>query len=177
MTTLRRILATALLAAFATCGFAATPTRHEALQAITVLEKNVVGQEAAEAARTIVMYANLSDDVLVNLGPDEIPWVDEKWGLEKEQELSCQSMLLAAFVAGNVRSQIKNDRAEDDTYSGWIFAIDAYNRLRAKGAFKSPSIESLSKMEGEGTLLQHARQIQSKEEQAPPEESQKKPMA
>jgi hypothetical protein len=174
MTTLRRTLAAALLVAFASCGWAATPTKHEALQAITVLEKNVVGEEAAEAARTIVTYANLSDDVLVNLGPDEIPWVDEKWGLDKDAELSCQSMLLAAFVAGNVRSQIKNDRAEDDTYSGWVFAIDAYNRLRAKGPFKSPSIESLSKMEADGTLLQHAREVQSKEEQGQPEEPQKK---
>ncbi|HEY5079787.1 MAG TPA: hypothetical protein VII43_08060 [Opitutaceae bacterium] len=177
MTNLRRTLAAALLLASAANGFAATPTKHEALQAISVLEKSLVGPEADEAARTIVTYADLSDEVMVDLGPDEIPWSDEKWGLEKERELSCQSMLLAAFVAGNVRSQIKNDRAEDDTYSGWVFAIDAYKRLRANGKFRSPSIESLLKMEAEGTLLHHAKEIQSKEEQADPDGPQKKPLA
>jgi hypothetical protein len=177
MPALRRTLAALLLVACASRGFAAVPTKHDALQAIHVLETNVVGAEAAEAAKTIVTYADLSDDVLVDLGPDEIPWADEKWGLEKEQEMACQSMLLAAFVAGNVRSQIKNDRAEDDTYSGWIFAIDTYNRLRTKGQFRSPSLDSLSKMEASGTLLQHAREVQSKEEQGEPEEPQKKPLA
>jgi hypothetical protein len=174
---MRRTLATLLLLACASAGFASVPTKHDALQAISVLEKNVVGTEAAEAARTIVTYADLSDDVMVDIGPDEIPWADEKWGLEKDQEMSCQSMLLAAFIAGNVRSQIKNDRAEDDTYSGWIFAIDTYNRLRAKGQFRSPSLDALSKMQSNGTLLQHAKEIQSKEEQGEPEEPQKKPLA
>ena len=98
-------------------------------------------------------------------------------GIGKDAELSGQSMLLAAFIAGNVRSQIKNDRAEDDTYSGWLFAIDAYNRLRAKNPFRSPSIDSLSKMESGGTLLQHAKDVQSKEEQEAPADAQKKPFA
>ena len=103
MPTLRRTLAAALLLACAASGFAATPTKHEALNAISVLERSLVGPEADEAARTIVTYADLSDEVMVDLGTDEIPWSGEKWGLEKERELSCQSMLLAAFVAGNVR--------------------------------------------------------------------------
>jgi hypothetical protein len=173
-----RILGGLLFAAAAVPGFAATaPTRDQALHAIAVLERKVDGDEAAEAARTIVTYADLSQDVLVDLGPDEIPWVNEKWGLDKDRELNCQSMLLAAFVAGNVRSQIRSDRAEDDTYAGWLFAIDAYKRLRAKESFKSPSLDGLSRMETEGTLAQHAKDVQSKEQQAPPDAPVKKPMA
>jgi hypothetical protein len=177
MPTLRRAFAAALLLCCGSRGLAEVPTRHDALAAIAVLEKTVVGPEAAEAAKTIVTYAQVSDDVMVDIGPDEVPWVDEKWGIDKDDELSGQSMLLAAFIAGNVRSQIKNDRAEDDTYSGWLFAIDAYNRLRAKNPFRSPSIESLSKMESGGTLLQHAKDVQSKEEQEAPADAQKKPFA
>lgn len=173
---MRRILAAALFAACAASAFAAAPTRGEALSAIALLDKTVTGPEAAAAAKTVVTYAQVSEDVMVNLGPDEIPWVEEKWGLDKERELACQSMLLAAFVAGNVRSQIKNDRAEDDTYSGWVFAIGTYNRLRSKGAFRSASIEALSKMEAEGTLLAHAREIQSREEQDP-SQTERKPQA
>src|ERR1700677_976076 len=93
-----RTVAAALLLSCAARGFAAEPTRHDALAAIAGLEKTVVGPEAAEAAKTIVTYAQESDDVMVDIGPDEVPWVDEKWGLDKDQELSGQSMLLAAFI-------------------------------------------------------------------------------
>jgi hypothetical protein len=86
-------------------------------------------------------------------------------------------MLMAAFVAGDIKSQIKNDKVEDDTYSGWIFAIGAYNRLREKEHFRSASIDSLIKMKDDGTLLQHAREVKNAEEQADPSDGQRKPMA
>jgi hypothetical protein len=165
MSILRRILLALSFLALAGTGLAAMPSRHEVLVAISVLERNVTGQDAVEAAKTIVVYAQDSDDVVVDIGPGQLPWVSEEWGLDKARELECQSMLLAAFVAGNIKSQIKNSRAADDTYSGWVFAIDAYNRLRAKGAFKSPSIEELSRMEADGTLLRHARDVQKQEDQ------------
>lgn len=165
MSILRRTLSAAAFLALAGTGFAETPSRHEVLLAINVLEKSVTGPEAADAAKTVVVYAEDSDDVMVDIGPDQLPWVTEKWGLAQDQEMACQSMLLAAFIAGNIRSQIKNSRAVDDTYSGWVFTIGAYNRLRAKGAFRSPSIESLSKMEADGTLLQHAKDVQSRSDQ------------
>jgi hypothetical protein len=177
MSILRRILPAAVFLALAASGFAATPTTHEVLRAINVLEKNVTGPEAAEAARTIVAYAQESDEVMVDIGAEQLPWVSEKWGLDEDRELTCQSMLLASFVAGNIRSQIKNSRVEDDTYSGWIFAIGTYNRLREKGAFRSPSIDSLSKMESEGTLLRHAKEIQSKEDKDDAPDVPKTPLA
>ena len=145
--------------------------------AISVLERDVKGTEAVAAAKTIVIYAQDSDDVEVDIGPGQLPWVSEKWGLPKEQELECQSMLLAAFVAGNIKSQIKNARAEDDTYSGWVFAISAYNRLRASGSFRSPSIEELLRMEADGTLLKHAKDVQGSEDKEEQPEPQRTPLA
>ena len=135
------------------------------LAAISVLEKDITGPDAAEAAKTVVFYAQASDDVMVDIGPEQLPWVEEKWGLDKAREQSNQSMLLAAFVAGNIKTQLKNEKAEDDTYSGWILAIGAYKRLRTKAAFRSPAIESLQKMEDEGTLRQHAKDVQLKDEE------------
>ena len=162
---MRLSLAALLLAALPVLGLAATPSRHEVLQAISVLEKDVTAPGAVDAAKTIVTYAQESDDVMVDIGPDQIPWVSEKWGLGQDRELACQSMLFAAFVAGNVKSQLKGGRAENDSYSGWVFAISAYRRLSAGAPFHSPSIESLSRMEAEGTLLRHAREVQKREEE------------
>src|SRR5580658_4852769 len=140
MSILRQTLLAVSFIALAGTGLAATPTKHAVLLAISVLERNVTGQDAIDAAKTIVVYAQDSEDVVVDIGPGQLPWVSEKWGLAREQELEYQSMLLAAFVAGNIKSQIKNARVEDDTYSGWVFAIDAYKRLRAKDPFRSASI-------------------------------------
>jgi hypothetical protein len=178
ISTLRRTLCAVSLLASAGACLAATPTRHEVLVAISVLERNVTGQEAVDAAKTIVVYAQDSEDVVVDIGPGQLPWVSEKWGLAKEQELEYQSMLLAAYVAGNIKSQIKNARVEDDTYSGWVFAIDAYKRLRAKEPFRSASIDDLAKKETDGTLLRHAKEIQKQDEQQDePEQRQHEPLA
>ncbi len=159
------ITAAAFAAAAASAGLAAPPSKQDVLLAISVLEKNITAPEAADAAKTVVIYAQQSDDVMVDIGQDQLPWIGERWGLDRAREQSNQSLLLAAFVAGNIRSQIKNDRAEDDTYSGWVFAIDAYKRLRSKAPFHSPAIETLQKMEDEGTLLQHAKDVQTRDEE------------
>jgi hypothetical protein len=170
----RQLLTAAALMALASAGAAAPPSKQEVLMAISVLEKNITSPEASDAAKTIVVYAQQSDDVMVDIGQDQLPWIGERWGLDRTREQSNQSLLLAAFVAGNIRSQIKNDRAEDDTYSGWIFAIDAYKRLRAKAPFRSPAIETLQKMEDDGTLLRHAKEVQVRDED---QDSQRPPLA
>jgi hypothetical protein len=172
---MRQSLAAAAFLACAACGLGATPTKHEVLQAIAVMEKSVSSPEAAEAAKLIVVYAQMSDDVMVDIGPDQLPWVNEAWGLGKTREAALQSMLMAAFVAGNVKSQIKNDRAEDDTYSGWIFVIETYRRLRAKEPFQSASIEDLAKLQAEGKLLQHARDVHMRSEEGDPDAPKKPP--
>jgi hypothetical protein len=162
----RHLLTAVAFALCASLGRAAVPSKHEVLQAIAVMEKSISGPQAVEAAKTIVVYAQSSDDVLVNIGPDELPWLDEDW--------RCSWPPLSR---ANVKSQIKNEKAEDDTYSGWLFAIDTYTRLRAKEGFTSPSMDSLAKMRADGTLLQHARDVRSKEEQEEQADEQKKPMA
>jgi hypothetical protein len=174
---LKQWVATGLFAAVASCAFAATPSKSDVLQAISVMEKRVTSPEAAEAAKTIVIYAQVSDDVMVDIGPEQLPWVDESFGLDKDKELAFKSLLMAAFVAGDVKSQIKNEKVEDDTYSGWIFAISTYNRLREKEHFRSTSIDSLAKMKDDGTLLQHAREVKRAEEEQDQSDEQRKPMA
>ena len=174
---MRRTHTSFLFLAFSSCALAAMPSKPEVLQAISVLERNITSPEAIDAAKTVVDYAQESDDVMVDIGPEQVPWVGEKWGLDQEREMACQSMLFAAFVAGNVKSQIGSERAQNDTFSGWVFAIKAYERLRAKGSFQSPAIESLSKMQADGTLRQHAKDIELKEEQDDKADSDRKPFA
>jgi hypothetical protein len=176
MARMRHILTAVAFVICANCGLASTPSKQDALQAISVLEKNLLGPQATAAAKTVVVYAQLSEDVMVDIGPEQLPWASEDWGLEKDREASLHSLLVAAFVAGNVKPQIANDKAEDETYSGWLFAIDAYHRLKAKEGFLSPSLEALAKMQAEGKLLQHAKDVQMDDEQEP-DDTQQKPLA
>jgi hypothetical protein len=173
---MRQTFAAVAFAACACCALAATPTKQDALQAISVLEKSLLSPQAADAAKTVVVYAQLSDDVMVDIGPEQLPWLSEEWGLEKDRELAVHSMLVAAFVAGNVKPQLRNEKAEDDTYSGWLFAIATYRKLQAREHFQSPSIEALSKMQAEGKLLQHAKDVHIDDQQDQPE-TQQKPLA
>ena len=155
---------------------AAVPSRQQALDAISVLEKNPTGPQATQAAKTVVVYAQMSDDVMVDIGPEQLPWASEEWGLDKERELSLHSLLVAAFVAGDVKTQLRNDKAEDDTYSGWLFALEAYRRLKAREDFRSPSLEALSKMQADGKLRQHARDVHA-DDQQDQADSPQKPLA
>jgi hypothetical protein len=173
----RRTLTTLAFLALATCGFSATPSKQEVLDAIGVMEKGISGPGAITAAKTIVVYAQVSDDVMVNIGEEQLPWVSEKWEMDEARLKSCQSLLMAAFVAGNIKSQLKSQKAGDDTYAGWLFTIDAYRRLRAHDDFRSPAIEALSKMQADGKLLQHAKELQASEEQEDQTDNQPKPMA
>ncbi len=176
MARLRQTLAAAAFVMVAACALAAPPTRQDAMQAISVLEKNLLGPAAADAARTIVVYAQVSEDVMVDIGPAQLPWLSEDWGLEREREAALHSMLLAAFIAGDVKPQIRNEKAEDDTYSGWLFAIESYRRLRARERFRSPSLEALAKMQADGKLLDHAKEVHQND-QADPAGAQQKPLA
>jgi hypothetical protein len=159
MASIRHTLTAVAILLGATCGLAATPSKEEALRAISVLERSATSPQAAAAAKTIVVYAQLSDDVMVDVGPEQLPWISEDWGIDKDREAALQTILVAAFVAGNVKPQIKNEKAADDTYSGWLFTIETYRRLRARDDFRSPSIDALSKMQSEGKLLDHAKEV------------------
>jgi len=173
----RFLLAAVAFAASTSCGLAAVPSKQEVLDAITVMEKNISGPEAPGAAKTIVVFAQLSDDVMVDIGEEELPWLSEKWNLGKDQEQTCQSLLMAAFVAGDVKSQLKREKAEDDTYSGWLFTIETYHRLKARYDFTSPAIEGLSRMQSDGKLLDHAKEVESSELQQDQADNPPKPLA
>jgi hypothetical protein len=156
---------------------AATPSKAEVLNAISVMEKNIASPEVTGAAKTIVVYAQLSDDVMVDIGQEQLPWLSEKWELDHDKEQTCQSLLMAAFVAGNIKSQLKAEKAEDDTYAGWLFTIDTYRRLKARYDFRSPAIEELSKMQADGKLRDHAKEVQAAEEQQDQADNPPKPLA
>lgn len=137
----------------------APPTREEVSAAIARMEAKLVSGASVDAARVVLNFAEQSDDVEISITPETVPWLQEKWGLEPGLEQSIRSMLLAAYLAGNTKSQLAAGKPVDDPYAGWVFVCRGYAQFRSKVSFASPSIDSLEKRRTEGTLKQHARDV------------------
>jgi hypothetical protein len=141
-------------------------SRREVLAAIAVLDKDVTSADALKAAVTVTRFGKESETVLINVGPETLPWVQTD---TPEPEATIRAMLMAAYFAGDIKSQLEKRRAEDDPYRGWLAVIKAYRQIRQKQPeVVIPEVEELTKKEQAGTLEQEAaelRQQQEREEQ------------
>ena len=135
-------------------------SKSEARQAIAVLEKSVLSANAAEAAATITRFADESEEVLIVVGPETMPWVQDSAG----PDAKIRELLTAAYVAGDVKSQLAKKRPDDDPYSGWLFVIKAYKEIRSKRPRVSiPEVEELMAKDKDGTLKKEADTLRKKE--------------
>jgi len=148
----------ALIFAFS-CAMGAPPTHQDVSSAIAQLETNFIGPSSVDAARLIANFAKESQDVQMSITLGTVPWLKEKWELEPGLEKTIHSMLLAAYIAGNAKSQLAAGKPADDPYAGWIFVCRAYAQFRSKVQFSSPSIDSLNHKRTEGILRQYAQDV------------------
>jgi hypothetical protein len=155
--------AIALLALAGAPGLRAAPvTRREVLAAVAVLEKDVTAPGAAAAAETVTRFGRESDDVLLIIGPETLPWVRND---VPAAEVRPRSLLLAAYFAGDIKSQLLRGAARDDPYHGWLAAIRAYGQLRrAHPELEIPEIDELIRQERAGTLRAAAAAILQEQE-------------
>ena len=138
-------------------------SRREVLAAIAVLEKDVTSDEALKAAETVTRFGKESEEVLLIVGEDTLPWVQEN---PPEGEAAARMMLMAVYFAGDIKSQLQKRRAEDDPYSGWLAAIRGYRLMRKKQpGLVIAEIEELIKKEAAGTLQQEAEDLRKQQEQ------------
>jgi hypothetical protein len=165
-------LLSAILLLTATVVGLAAPTREEALSAIATIEKDILSSAAIEAARTITVFAEESEEVVFVLGQDTIPWVMEERARDQIDD-TIYSMLLAAYFAGNAKAQLMAGKAADDPYRGWLAAIKAYRQFQTKRSIVIPTLEKFSEMEADGALEAHAREIKSQQKELEPQPGKK----
>jgi len=151
----------AFLAVFAGLSVAqAEPvSKGEAREAIAVLEKSVLSADAAEAAATITRFADESEEVMIVVGPETMPWVQDSTG----PDAKVRELLTAAYIAGNVKAQLAKRQPNDDPYNGWLFVIKAYREIRGKKSrITIPEVEELVAKEKDGTLKKEADLLRKK---------------
>jgi hypothetical protein len=138
-------------------------SRREVLAAIAVLDKDVTGADALKAAVTVTRFGKESETVLINVGPETLPWVQTD---TPGPEATIRAMLMAAYFAGDIKSQLEKRRAEDDPYRGWLAVIKAYHQIRQKQPeVVIPEVEELTRKEQAGTLEQEAAELRQQQEQ------------
>lgn len=138
-------------------------SRREVLAAIAVLEKDVTSPDALQAAETVTRFGKESETVLITVGTDTMPWVQLD---PPEAEIPVRAMLMAAYFAGDIKSQLEKRKPVDDPYSGWLATIAAYRQIRKKQPeMVIPEIEELIKKDQAGALKQEAEDLRQQQQE------------
>jgi hypothetical protein len=146
------------------------PSRREVLAAIATLEERFLSPEAVRAAEVVTRFVELSEDCLILLDPEAIPWAeDSELTRADDPEDMLRSLLLAAYFAGNTKAQLDSGKVEDMPYPGWLFVIRAYKSIQEKTEFRIESIEQFIAMEEQGTLERFARILKARRDAGPDE--------
>ena len=133
------------------------PSVDSVLQAIRTFSDDPLSDAGKVAWRTIALFSIESDSVTVVVSSGVVPWMG------REREYPHSTILLAAFVAGNIRSQLYSGVNRDDPYSGLIQVFWTYRLLKEKDrTFSIPGIEELLELHRKGELMKHLLEVRQK---------------
>jgi hypothetical protein len=132
----------------------AAPSEARVKQNIETLLRNPTSDAARSAGAAIIEFAGKSPNYHIELQVGYMPWVKDR-ALPKGSQI-----LLAAFVAGNLREQMRKNTSKPEPYAGVLAALEVYQKIkRTNGDFVIPKAEKFLAMEREGTLRQHIASV------------------
>ena len=136
-----------------------TVSRDEVLKAISVFQTDPSSRQGSDAAETILAFAKTSDAVRISLSHAVVPWLKKG----DSPDADTRNMLLTAYVAGNIISQLKSGKAHDDVYAGWQQVLTTYAQLLViNPAAKISEVEGLKDKEADGKLQAYADEVGGK---------------
>ncbi len=166
-----RFLQRACVAAvvLATPAFAAEAiSKSDVLGAIRVFEANVsanltaskpdaqIDDALAASSATITRFAIESDSVVVDLGPNAVPWCDLSKGVTGASETGERGLLLAAYLCGGVKAQLLSGKQDPNPYAGWVSMLRVYRVAKMRDGVAIPEIEALLSRQMDGSLEAYA---------------------
>jgi len=144
-------------------------TRAEVLQAIKVFDAGAVSSLAApapaagdataavaSASNTIYTYALDSDDVVIDLLSDAVPWCNLKKGVADATYPGERGLLFAAYLAGEIQAQLHSGKTDSNPYAGWVHMFRVYRSMKTREGIQFPEIEALMAHQADGTLASFA---------------------
>ena len=124
-------------------------TKEMALKA-AVLFRNAdpFSEDARGYAGVLVQFTEKSPDVMVKISPKTLPIFEDK-----NLSVQVRAILIGAFMAGNVDSQLLRGRKQSDSYAGDLQLIETYRLMQKKKPhLVIPGIEKLIDLESAGKL-------------------------
>lgn len=138
------------------------PSRDEVLKAVEVFIKAPVSAQARDAAATITTFAQKSDDVTIVVSMKAVPW------FERDKPPKFSGTLLAAFLAGNIKSQLERRTNADDSYAGVQQVLKTYSQLKeADKTLDIPEVQKLADLEAKKQLKKYLDNVVKAEEKKP----------
>jgi len=144
---------------FSLCSTAQTETisKDTALKAIEIFENEPLSQDGEGAASIITTYASESEDINIVISDKIITWLGSN---DKDPYYKYRGILLAAYLAGNVKSQIVQGVAQDDPYSGLDQVLKTYHQLQKQDmSFNIQEIEKIKKLKKNKHLKEHIKKV------------------
>ena len=142
------VVAITLLPAVIGAASKQTITHEMALYAIMTFRVDPLSEDGRRAAAVVMQFVEQSDGVLVRISPKTVPFLSNKLLPEKYR-----ATLLAAFVVGNVNSQLLRHQKKDDSYAGVLQLIESYRQMQRKNPkLRITEVEKFIELQKRGEL-------------------------
>jgi len=116
-----------------------------------------LNKSAPDWARLILLYSQQTSNAAVVLGREELSWS----GIDREDSRSL--LLLAAYSAGNIQSQLNSGVKRNDRYSGLLTLFRVYRALRQQNEqFRISTVDDLLTLHEEGKLVPHLQNLEAR---------------
>ena len=128
-------------------------------QTSSLLLDDPLNKSARDWSRLILLYTLQAPNAGVAFGPEELRWI----GLGIDDSHS--QLLLAAYAAGNIGSQLNSGVKRNDRYSGLLTLFRVYRALREKNKeFRIADVDDLLALHERNKLIP---QLQKLDEEKP----------
>jgi hypothetical protein len=125
-----------------------TITHETVLNAIMTFRVDPLSEDARQAGAVVIRFVEQSHDVIVKISSKTLPFFSNKSLPEKYR-----ATLLAAFVVGNVDSQLLRHQKKDDSYAGLLQLIESYRQMQWQNpSLRISEVEKFIEMQNRGEL-------------------------
>ena len=126
-------------------------TKDMARNAIAVFRQDPLSQRGFAAGEMVRRFAEKDDSVIVQISDKVVPFLGNMKIMKENQ-----TILLDAFVVGNVDAQFLRNERKDDPYSGVTEMIETYKQMKKRDpALVVEDMQKFMDMEKNGELKKY----------------------
>ena len=130
-----------------------TVSKEDARRAITIFRRDPLNAQGEMTRPIILKFAEDDPDVEISLSDKRMAWIGNKSVSEETRRV-----LLVAYVAGDVQSQLDSGKTKDDPVAAAEQVIATYRQLqRADAKLKVREVEELITLQKQGKLAEHLK--------------------